>query len=90
MMSGLPREAPCLNYTLKNFCPISNEEMYDRVRNISLSAFPGQVPAYSNLGFGILGSVLEGIVNTTFAEWATKNIVRPLGMNDSGFDILAR
>lgn len=90
MMSGLPREAPCLNYTLDNFCPVSNEEMFSRVRNFSLRAFPGQVPAYSNLGFGILGSVLEGIVNTSFTEWTMENIAKPLGLNDSGFDILAR
>ena len=61
-----------------------------RVRNISLRTFPGQVPAYSNLGFGVLGSVLEKIVNEPFTEWTMKNIVRPLGMKDSGFDILAR
>ena len=90
MMSGLPREAPCFNYTMTNFCPISDKEMYTRVRDIQLRAFPGQVPAYSNLGFGVLGSVLQKIVNESFTDWTMKNIVHPLGMKDSGFDILAR
>ena len=90
MMSGLPREAPCLNYTMTDFCPISDEEMYRRVRNITLSTHPGHIPAYSNLAFGILGSVLERLKNTTSSQWIMDNIIKPLNMTETGFDILER
>ncbi|XP_066930218.1 beta-lactamase-like protein 1 isoform X2 [Clytia hemisphaerica] len=90
MMSGLPREAPCLNFTITNFCPISDEEMYKRVRNITLSTHPGHIPAYSNLAFGILGSVLERLKNTTSSQWIMDNIINPLNMTETGFDILER
>ena len=43
---------------------------------------PGKF-SYSNLGFGLLGTVLERIFETTYPELVKEKIFIPLGMNDS-------
>jgi len=48
---------------------------------------PGELPSYSNLGFSILGRGLEGVVNKPYEEWIEANILQPLGMTSSGFNI---
>ena len=45
---------------------------------------PGQQPAYSNLGFGLLGRVLEKIQGPTWEEQVNKMVFQPMGMNNSG------
>ncbi len=45
---------------------------------------------YSNLGYALLGRALEKVVNTSYEEWVTKNILKPLNMKSSGFDAVAR
>jgi CubicO group peptidase (beta-lactamase class C family) len=42
---------------------------------------------YSNLGYIILGVLIETITNITYKEFVYKNILKPLKMNHSGFDI---
>ena len=44
----------------------------------------GERWAYSNLGYIVLGYLLERISGQTYLEFVEQNIFRPLGMNDSG------
>lgn len=46
---------------------------------------PGTEPAYSNLGFGLLGKVLVHVSRkSSWDELLTEMIVQPLGMKDTG------
>jgi CubicO group peptidase (beta-lactamase class C family) len=45
---------------------------------------PGERWAYSNLGYIVLGYLLERISGQTYLEFVEQNIFKPLGMNDSG------
>ena len=45
---------------------------------------PGERWAYSNLGYIVLGYLLERISGQTYLEFIERNIFKPLGMNDSG------
>ena len=45
---------------------------------------PGERWAYSNLGYIVLGYLLERISGHTYLEFVEQNIFKPLGMNDSG------
>lgn len=93
MMSGLPREAPCVPYKKKphmNMCPHSTSKMLERIKNVSLIQPPGKRPSYSNMGIALLGRILERRTNQTLEEWIEKNILRPLGMENTGFDIMNR
>jgi CubicO group peptidase (beta-lactamase class C family) len=49
-----------------------------------LNFHPGERWAYSNLGYIVLGYLLERISGQTYLEFVEQNIFRPLGMNDSG------
>src|ERR1051326_4106264 len=45
---------------------------------------PGEQWAYTNLGYIVLGYLLERISGHTYEEFVRENIFKPLGMNDSG------
>ena len=82
-MSGLPRESPCANIFVTG-CNISDEDIYKNLASIELMYPPGQQPAYSNLGFGLLGRVLEKITNAKWEDSVKKMVFDQLGMTTSG------
>ncbi|KAL9959505.1 hypothetical protein ACROYT_G032832, partial [Oculina patagonica] len=82
-MSGLPREAPCL-FT----CNTTSAEQLALLKNRTLILPPWVEPSYSNLGYGLLGRLLtENLLNQTFESWTHENILKPLGMVNTGFEI---
>ena len=45
----------------------------------------------SNLGYAVLGRTIENVTKAgTFEQLVEKEILQPLGMNNSGFDIRNR
>ena len=45
---------------------------------------PGEQWAYTNLGYIVLGYLLERITGQTYEDFVQENVFKPLGMNDSG------
>src|SRR5215475_11746461 len=45
---------------------------------------PGEQWAYTNLGYIVLGYLLERITGQTYENFVQENLFKPLGMNDSG------
>jgi len=45
---------------------------------------PGEQWAYTNLGYIVLGYLLEKITGQSYEQFVQENIFKPLGMNDSG------
>jgi CubicO group peptidase (beta-lactamase class C family) len=45
---------------------------------------PGEQWAYTNLGYIVLGYLIERVSGQTYEEFVQQNIFKPLGMNDSG------
>ena len=83
-MSGLPREAPCIYH-----CEGTNStKQLSLLINRSLILAPWTMPSYSNLGYALLGRLLtERVLNTTFERWIQDEILVPLEMNNTGFQI---
>lgn len=83
-MSGLPREAPC-----RYHCEETNsKEQLAQLQNKNLLFPPWKKPSYSNLGFALLGRLItENLLNTTFEKWVQGEILEPLKMNNTGFEI---
>ncbi len=52
-------------------------------RDVPLN-FPGEQWAYTNLGYIVLGYLLEKVSGEPYEEFVQRNIFKPLGMNDSG------
>lgn len=86
-MSGLPREAPCF-FICRND---TSEEQLQLLKNRSLILPPGSMPSYSNLGYALLGRLLSEnlLQNQTFETWVKENILKPLNMTRTGFEITA-
>ena len=83
-MSGLPREAPCI-YDCEG---TNSTEQLELLRNRSLILPSWTMPSYSNLGYALLGRLLtERVLNTTFETWIQEEILGPLEMKNTGFEI---
>lgn len=61
--------------------------LVDELRDESLSFAPGQVYAYSNVGFTLLGAAIEHLSGTPYARWMQTQLLDPMGMRDSAFEI---
>ena len=56
--------------------------------NLKLNDEPGTTFRYSNVGFGLIGKILERITNKTYDELVKIHICDELGMKDTGINIL--
>ena len=54
---------------------------------VYLISIPGSRYEYSNLGYALLGRVIELISGVTFPEFVTREIFEPLKLNDSSFSL---
>ncbi|GMW01188.1 MAG: hypothetical protein AMXMBFR84_23250 [Candidatus Hydrogenedentota bacterium] len=48
---------------------------------------PGELIAYSNTGFALVGYTVECVADMPFADYAAAHIFEPLGMNNTYFDL---
>lgn len=53
------------------------------VKNEYIVSPPDHMWAYSNLGFSILGAIIERVSGDSYANYIQKHILLPLGMNDT-------
>ena len=65
---------------------MSNDEIYSLFKTLPLIMKPETKFWYSNLGYGLLGQVVENISNMSLREFSDKNIFEPLQMSDSFFN----
>lgn len=87
-MSGLPREAPCTP-TATNTCPQNTTQILEALKEEYLLFRPWTVPSYSNLAYGLLGHCLVEHLfpGMTYEEYVMKNIIQPLNLTNTGFNI---
>ena len=89
-MAGMPRECPC------EFgkCAVTTDEVLQRLQKTHLILPPATLPAYSNLGFSLMGHLLADRVfgkaqslatPLTYEELVHQLILTPLGMTRTGF-----
>lgn len=50
------------------------------IDNVSLSAAPGTSYAYSNVGFMILGRVIEAVTQKTYEQYVKEDLLTPIGI----------
>ena len=84
-MSGLYDTAPCARDTLGSAC--TTADVFNNLPKTQLALPVGFRPAYSNLGFSLLGSVCEPLMKMSYARYVTEKILRPFGMNSSTFNV---
>jgi len=55
-------------------------------RGLSLSSAPGTQFEYSNLGFALLGRIIQRVSGVSYQQYITRQILQPLGMTATTWD----
>jgi len=78
--SGLPKDGAWADLKLSD----TNQQLQQLINaGISLSNVPGTATQYSNLGYALLGKVVEKVSGLPYAEYSQRYILNPLGMKTS-------
>ncbi|MBI3482716.1 MAG: beta-lactamase family protein [Bacteroidetes bacterium] len=59
------------------------DTLIDYLQDLDLIAEPGQIYSYQNVGFSLIGKVIEAATKKTFEEVLTEKLFRPLHMVDA-------
>ncbi|MEV0027866.1 serine hydrolase domain-containing protein [Nocardia sp. NPDC050793] len=79
--SGLQREAPTRMW--ETMQGPSAAELRDAFRQVELVAEPGQRWHYSNLGYAVLGQIIETVTNRPCEAAIEQTLLTPLGLTDT-------
>jgi CubicO group peptidase (beta-lactamase class C family) len=67
----------------------SDADLLSQLRNEYLCFRPGSAFKYSNIGYRLLGMIVERVTGERFEDYLEKEAFRPLGLNDSSFNYTA-
>jgi CubicO group peptidase (beta-lactamase class C family) len=81
--AGLPREGQDAGYWLLERPFPSNSTIRRTVLAAQLSDHAGQRLKYSNLGYALLGQILEAVCGQSYTAVAQAQIIHPLGLRDT-------
>lgn len=84
--SGIPNYTAFPDYEKISVYPVTPEELVGRFKNKPLDFKPGSSWNYSNSGYSLLGYIIERVSGQTYEQFLTENILKPVGMNSTGFD----
>jgi CubicO group peptidase (beta-lactamase class C family) len=62
--------------------PVSSEQTIQYALENKLRSTPGKKYSYSNIGYAVLGEVIEKISGTNYEDYVKFNVLQPLGIND--------
>jgi CubicO group peptidase (beta-lactamase class C family) len=63
---------------------ISNDSAYSEIKKIPYEFSPGTSTAYSNVGYYLLGKIIEKVSGEKYAVFLRKNIFEKVGMKNTG------
>jgi CubicO group peptidase (beta-lactamase class C family) len=67
----------------------STADLLSQLQNQYLCFKPGSAYKYSNIGYRLLGIMIEQVTGQRFEDYLEKEVFKPLGLNDSSFDYTA-
>lgn len=65
------------------------QKLYDHLAQVELQSYPGEAEAYSNLGFGLLGHVLEEAAKKPLHQLLDDWLCQPLDLRNTGIEGLS-
>jgi CubicO group peptidase (beta-lactamase class C family) len=68
-----------------DYIPVSRNEIVQRAMSAKLLFKPGEKSVYSNLGFSLLGGIIEIASGEPYEQFLRKTIFEPAGMNRTGY-----
>jgi CubicO group peptidase (beta-lactamase class C family) len=86
MSAGFPEDNPWGDRQLSD----TDEDLLKLMKDgVSFSNNPSAAFEYSNLGYALLGKIIGNVSGMSYQQYVTENILKPLGMNDCGFEYTA-
>lgn len=85
-VAGLPRESAAL-VTEGNMAFPSTDAMLENLKDMEMILPAFTDVKYSNLGYALMGLALGRAAGQTFKEYVVENILQPLGMKNSGWEL---
>jgi CubicO group peptidase (beta-lactamase class C family) len=67
--------------------PATAKEIRDRTQNLPLDFEPGSEHKYSNSGYVLLTEIIETLSQQSYADYVRTQILEPLGMTNSGYEV---
>jgi CubicO group peptidase (beta-lactamase class C family) len=68
-----------------DFDRVSRAEIVRLAMEAELATEPGSEYAYSNLGYSLLGAMVEEVTGTPYEAWIREHLFRPAGMYETGY-----
>lgn len=82
--SGLPEFSPGAAGEMKVTEPVGPRALIDAIRGREPLFAPGRDVRYSNIGYVVLGLVIEKATGEVYYDWLIGHVLKTLGMNDTG------
>lgn len=80
--AGIPEDIWLHKFSEK---PPPYSEILALANNMYTTNPPGEIMIYSNLGYALLGLLIENVSNMSYTEYVSNHILQPLEMNSTGF-----
>jgi CubicO group peptidase (beta-lactamase class C family) len=84
--SGIPNYSGNRDFLAERHLPATPEQMTRYFKTEPLDFKPGSKWAYSNSGYILLGAIIEKASGQPYADFITKRILQPVGMNDTAYE----
>lgn len=84
--SGLPRSPRRQDERIANNQPLTREELRSALVDAPVAFAPGSASLYSNLGYTLLGLIVESAAKIPFRAYVAKHFFEPLGMTSPGWE----
>ncbi len=83
--SGIPNYTNHLHWRTLAKSHMTVDNIVDLFKDKPMDFHPGEQQSYSNSGYILLGYIIEQITGRTYETFVAENILKPLGMKNSGY-----
>ena len=85
--AGVPSYTAQASYATASLLPTKPAAFVATFSGMSLDFEPGTSWKYSNSGYFLLGAIIEKVTGKAYEQVLAEQILKPLGMKNSGFDL---
>ncbi|MDO7845844.1 serine hydrolase [Hymenobacter sp. M29] len=85
--SGIPNYTAQPGFAAASILPTTPAAFLRTFAELPLEFEPGSTYRYSNSGYFLLGAIIEKVTGKPYAQVLSENILQPLHMQDTGYDL---
>jgi N-acyl-D-amino-acid deacylase len=82
--------SPQIAQTLRVRLPLTPDQFISYVMGLPLDFAPGSESQYSNIGYIVLGQIVEKASGKSYEEYVQKNVLEPMGAKTAGMNSLTK